>query len=148
MIEAATADPNASTVVTIGRFETLRDLRVVDLSDPPPPPSMFDAARRAARQPLMFLGGFAADLSREVTRDGAEHVEYVPTQIVTEYLRDAFDVGSGPPLLGLMYNSARAGGLNNCVLWIANDDACDPEDHPEHEDPPWLVLRAVERREL
>lgn len=147
-IEAASADPNASTVATIGRFETLHDLRVVDLSDPPPPPSIFDAARRAARQPLMFLGGFAADVSREVTRDGAEHVEYVPTQIVTEYLRDAFDVGTGPPLLGLMYSSARPGGLNNCVLWIANEDACDPEDLPNREGPPWLVLRSTERREL
>lgn len=147
-IESASADPSAPTVATIGRFETLRDLRVVDLSDPPHPPSMFDAARRAARQPLLFLGGFAADVSQAVTRDGAEHVEYVPTQIVTEYLRDAFEVGPGPPLLGLMYHSARAGGLNNCVLWIANEDACDPEDLPDRGDRPWLVLRSTERREL
>lgn len=147
-IEAASADPNDPAVATIGRFETLRDLRVVDLSDPPPPPSLFDSARRAARQPLMFLGGFAGDLSREVRRDGAEHVEYVPTQIVTEYLRDAFDAGPGAPLLGLMYSSARQGGLTNCVLWIANDDACDPEDLSDREHPPWLVLRDMERREL
>ncbi len=147
-IEASSADPHAASLATIGCFETLHDLRVVDLSDPPSPPSMFDAAGRTARQPLLFLGGFAADLSQDVTRDGAEHVEYVPTQVVTEYLRDAFDVGPGPPLLGLMYRSARPGGANNCVLWIANGDACDPEALPDRQPPPWLVLRSIERREL
>jgi hypothetical protein len=96
----------------------------------------------------MFLGGFAGDLSREVTRDGAEHIEYVPTQIVTEYLRDAFDAGPGPPLLGLMYGSARPAGLKNCVLWVANEGACDPQDVPDREGPPWLVLCNTERREI
>jgi hypothetical protein len=143
--ESANADPNTPTVATIGRFETLRDMRVVDLSDPPHPPSLFDARRRATRQPLMFLGGFAADVSRGVIRDGAEHVDYVPTQVVTEYLRDAFDVGPGPPLLGLMYASSQAKGIN-CVLWIANGDARDPGEIDSDEIPPWLVLRETERR--
>lgn len=146
--EAAQADPGISVVATVGRFELLRDARIVDLAHPPTPPSMFDAARRSQRQPLLFLGGFADDVSRPVTRDGAEHVEYVPTQIVTEYLHDVLNAGDGPPLLGLAYRASRSETHVNYALWISNDEACDIEALDDPAAGPWLVLRGSERRTL
>lgn len=144
--ETVAADPETTEAVTIGRFETLRDLRIVDLVDPPSPPSIFDVQQQSAIHPRRFLAGFARDISQEVTRDGAEHIEYVPTQIVTEFLRDAFDAGDGPPLLGVRYASSKVEGGVSIALWVDNDAACDPDDVPAAEDNVWLVLCGVERR--
>jgi hypothetical protein len=49
-----------------------------------PFPSLFDEQRRHLRAGLSFLHDFAADLAKPIEKDGREHIEYVPTQIVTE----------------------------------------------------------------
>lgn len=62
-------------------------------------PSLFDVAhKRRQRQPLIFLGAFASAVSEPFERDDRIHIEYVPTQIVTEWLRARFDPGSSVPL--------------------------------------------------
>lgn len=107
-VRGSSCRPRQGGMATVARFELLHDVRIVDLADPSPAPSMFDAARRSQRQPLLYLKGLADDVSRAVTRDGAEHVEYVPTQIVTEHLRDALPAGPGPRLLGFRYRSSKS----------------------------------------
>lgn len=40
---------------------------------------------------MIFLDRFAHEVSKPVAPDALEHIEYVPTQIVTEYFRHAFE---------------------------------------------------------
>lgn len=61
-------------------------------------------------------------------RDDRIHIEYVPTQVVTESLRTRFDPGHGEPLAGVLYGSSRNPGGVNVSLFIDNDGACDADD--------------------
>lgn len=103
----------------VGAFETARDLALLDLVDLPPLPSVYtDAGRRPDFFDLAFLRGFVADLVRPVVPDDRIHIEYVPTQIVTEYLR----LAAADPVDGILFRSARNGGVN--VVLFCDADAC------------------------
>ena len=113
----------------VGQFRTIRDLMVIDLSSLPDVPSRFDEERRDHYYDILFLRSFAEDLARPVTLDGREHIDYVPTQIVTEYLRQQapFQVD------GLQFASAQCVGLN-AVIFSTQDECVDEgdEDPTEH----------------
>jgi hypothetical protein len=70
-------------VVSVAQFQCQRPLTVLDLTDLPPTPSFF--GDREMYHGIRFLHEFEENFTKPVARDGMEHVEYVPTQIVTEY---------------------------------------------------------------
>ena len=72
--------------------------------------------------------------------DGREHIEYVPTQIVTEYFRRIFRV-EGRRLDGIIYESSRVVGRNAFVLFCENSQCIDGE--PTGEESEMLKLVAV-----
>ena len=76
----------------VGRFETLRPAVLLDLTAIRPIPSLFepipDSSEESPRRVLKFLRHVAEQVSIPIERDGKEHVEYVPTQVVTEFVRD------------------------------------------------------------
>lgn len=92
----------------IGSFRTLRDLTLVDLTKLPPG-RVFDSD--IDFRTVRFLDHFARDLSRPVSIDGSEHIEYVPTQVATEYLRFALGVD------GIKFTSSLTEG-SNVVLFV------------------------------
>jgi RES domain len=61
---------------------------------------------------LLFLFSFARDLSKPVILDGREHIEYVPTQVVTEYMRRLPDAA----IDGILHASAQSAGTS-CVIF-------------------------------
>ena len=95
-----------------GAFTTLGDLKIVDLTNLPPVPDYF-AADGSDRLVLAFLRDFVAVLVEPVILDGREHIDYVPTQIVTEYLRQFTD----PVVDGLRFASSQHPGGLNTVLF-------------------------------
>ena len=107
--------------LTVGQFVTTADFAVVDLTNVPPVPSMFDQERRHLRSGVMFLHRFVDEVKLPVTKDGREHVEYVPTQVVTEYFRHAFRVADGTAIRGILYPSSMEPGGVCCVLFFEND---------------------------
>lgn len=120
--EMHVADETRDTV-TFGVFKTLRPLQVLDLSKLPEVPSMFDESRYHKRMPLIFMRGFERDATKPVTKDGMEHIEYVPTQIVAEHFRHVFRQADGTRLDGILYRSSRnAGGI--CVALFCPQDDC------------------------
>lgn len=134
-VRNAEVDPER-TGTTTGTFEVQRELRIVDLSAIPDPPGLFDSEAHT-RPALRFLRGFAHDLSQGVTRDGREHVDYVPTQVVAEWLRYEFTPG-WEPIDGVAYRSAQADGV--CVaLFFGHGSAADPGAPPRPDQP--LQLR-------
>jgi RES domain len=114
--------------LTIGWFETLRELNVLDLVELPPVPSLFDKSALEIRPSLIFLHTFAHEVSKPVALDVFEHIEYVPTQIVTEYFRHAFEPEFGTRVDGIRYRSSvtRAGV---CLVLFVDNESCvdDPQ---------------------
>lgn len=101
----------------IASFEASRDLRILDLSDLPPLPSIFDGNQRWERERLLFLRHFVKEISRPVRKDGHEHIDYVPSQVVSEYFAQVHRVSSNQRLDGIVYPSAvRPGGVNIVIF--------------------------------
>lgn len=104
----------------IGAFETIRPLHVVDLAALPEIPSVFDLKGRQHYFELLFLWSFGRDLSKSVVLDGREHIEYVPTQVVTEYMRWL----PNTTIDGILYGSAQNGGTS-CVIFCGPEGCAD-----------------------
>jgi hypothetical protein len=122
-IETAVAEIGAHSSYSwavVGEFKTTAGLRVVDLSNLPDLPSIFDSDEQSKVRydELSFLRNFVEDLTLPIVLDGREHIDYVPTQVFTEYLRYSFPV----PLDGLLYPSAQGPGRN--VVLFCGPDAC------------------------
>ena len=87
--------------VWIAQFRSLRALRLLDLSQLPGIPSIYDQDHREEIAELTFLHDFVEDLVKPIEQDGREHIDYVPTQVVTEYFRHRFRMKEGEPLDGI-----------------------------------------------
>lgn len=85
-------------VITVGKFECIKSIGVIDLAD-------FDAKISRMKKPgesALFLRRFVREIAQRVSKDGQENIEYVPTQIFTEYLR----MKLSPDIGGIVYPSA------------------------------------------
>ena len=110
----AEAGAHAShTYVVTGEFTPTREISLIDLTNLPELPSIFDAARHQELFVLRFLRQFIHDITLPVELDGREHIDYVPTQVFTEYFRYAFPAGVD----GLMFSSAQGPGNNVAVFF-------------------------------
>lgn len=110
-----------SSSVTISDWVLTRDARVVDLTALPPIPSVFDCAKKSKAELSIFLSRFSDEISKPVIRDGSEHIDYIPTQVVSEYLAQVFKSSNGLHLDGMIYPSAAISGGKNMVLFPARD---------------------------
>ncbi len=129
-----TYDPELETVeqkISGGLFRPLRTLRLLDLSALPSIPDVFEIERHHLICPLRFFHAFARDIAKPVARNGREHIEYVPTQVVTEFFRHIYRTGGGKKLDGIVYNSSKNRGGEACVLFCENHHACSPEQKPQ-----------------
>jgi hypothetical protein len=111
--------PSVGGYVVLGKFEVIRPLTVLDLTifqGAPPGGSMFreDYAESVAR--WLFLRDFHRLISRAV-QPHEEFLEYVPTQVVADYLANVLGFD------GVIYSSAQMG-------WNTDEEDDDPpEDH-------------------
>jgi len=116
---------NNGKVVSIATFKTLRKIRLLDLSNLPEIPSLFDPNQRHFRSPLISLRGFVQELSQPISKDKQEHIEYVPTQVFTEYIRYLYKDNEGNALEGILYPSSKKPDGVSCVLFIENTQCVD-----------------------
>lgn len=119
-VAAEIGSHTAKRFAVIGAFETTRPLQMVNLSALPCIPSLFDPEQREHYYELRFLHQFARDLIEPVVLDGREHIDYVPTQVVTEYIRwlPALAVD------GILFTSAQNGGTS-CVIFCGPEGCAD-----------------------
>ena len=107
--------------VTWGQFELTADLPVVDFTRLSAVPSMFDPKLGSIHRQIEFFHRFVAQLSNRA-RPRHEQIDYVPTQIVTEYLLRVH--GNGESSKGLIYRSCLT--KEAClVLDVPNNDCVD-----------------------
>ena len=113
-------------IVWTGRFAVDEPTVIVDLGLLPDIPSFFDLSESVAhREQLTFLHQFRADVSKSIERDDHIHVEYVPTQVITEYLRRAFLTADDKPAFGLQFSSSRRPEGQNVVLFLDQEGCID-----------------------
>jgi len=91
---------------------------VLDLTSVPDIPSIFDPTLGALRRELVFLNRFVGQISDRARPDW-EAVDYVPTQIVTEFFLRIYEP-EGLPVSGLIYRSAIT-GAKAIVLDVPNN---------------------------
>jgi hypothetical protein len=108
---------------TVGEFTSKNEIMVVDFSALPSRLSIFDTANRKHFYPINFLWNFVTDLSKTVSKDGKEHIEYVPTQVVTEYIRYILTKNSKSKVGGIIYPSAKFYKRKACVLFLNNEES-------------------------
>lgn len=113
-------------VVILGEFISRQSLRLLDLTKTLPVPSLFDLGGSQERQVKIFWRNFVRDFAKPITRDDRSHVDYVPTQVVTEYFRYLYKHhigGSSARLDGVLYRSTkRPEGI--ALVVFANNSQC------------------------
>ena len=113
-------------------FKTIQDLNLLDLVNLPDIPSIFDDdTANLERASLSFLHRFNWDFTHPVQKDGREHVEYVPSQVVTEFVRYRLPRKAEREVHGIRYSSSRNDGGIGCVLFYAHEDFVDHGLGPE-----------------
>lgn len=103
--------------VYVASFKLTRPLLVVDLTKAIRLPSVFDLAQKGRRERALFHYGFVHEISKRVVKDSLEHLSYVPTQVVCEYLAQVFTKKDGERLGGLIYPSSVHKGGRNLVVF-------------------------------
>ena len=128
--------------ITVATFKTLKKLTVIDLTDLPELPSLFDKEKRHLRTPLKFLRSFLLDFSKPIKKDDddREHIEYVPTQVVTEYFRHVFRQGP-KKIEGIIYQSAQKRNGKSCVLFCDSEKCIqDNKVKTDENSDKWLMM--------
>jgi hypothetical protein len=138
-------------IVSIATFKTLKKLRVLDLCHLPEVPSLFDTSSRHLRSSLIFMRQFREEFRKPIKKSKLENIEYVPTQVFTEYIRHKYEDIEGNPIRGILYPSSRNPGGISCVLFILNEQCVDKHSikkKPSEEisKNACLFLETVERR--
>ena len=148
--EMEAGNPSIRDRLTRAVWKNTRDIGILDLTAVPESvPSMFSMPR-SEREVLIFLQRFLEDVRMPVEHDGREHIDYVPTQIVTEFFRHGATDDDLQGLEGVVYPSAQHPGGRSIVIFVSKDDL-DPGRGNGKEDPllvldPHSIVRLPARR--
>jgi hypothetical protein len=129
-------------LATVGTWTTARPLRFLDLVDVDVP-TLFDLTGQSQRPWRLFLKGFADDVSLPANPAGAA-VDYVPTQVFTEYVRHV--LGGSEPVRGIRYRSAMRPGGVSWVHFVDADGCTEAASGWESGLAHWLGLEATSPR--
>lgn len=101
-----------------GIFSTTENLNLVDLTKIPKYPSIYDEYSNRYIEIIAFLQSFINDISKPIDYKDSI-IEYIPTQIVTEYIRFNPDLN----VQGIIYPSSKDKKLNNIVLFFNHEES-------------------------
>lgn len=110
---------------SVAAFRVKSQIDVIDFTYLPPIPSRLDTKRAKDIESIVFLRKFIQDLSQPVEKDGKDHIEYIPTQIITEYIRFFFSKSRKLRVGGIIYSSTRHEGKKACVLFMDSKECLD-----------------------
>lgn len=106
--------PSEKEIVCYATFSLLQPVYIVDFTKIKkiPVPSIYDINKRNLRYPLRFLRAFLTDFTKPVEKDGREHIDYVPTQLVSEYIKFYITAENGSPVDGISYPCSKGSGVS------------------------------------
>lgn len=105
-------------LLVVGEFKTTRELSLVDLTALPNHVSIW----MDRWESVAFLKSFHRSITQPLLENGKEGIEYVPSQIFTEYLRWMFRDKNGKKVDGLIYDSCKT-SKSNVVLFCNNTES-------------------------
>lgn len=111
--------------VTVGRFRFEREVRIFDLADLPSITGLFSGVDRRTRLGLIFMHAFAREIARPVDRTDRIHIDYIPSQVVTEFIRDVNF--NGTAVDGIRYPSTLDADGRNLVLFATQNELIEPD---------------------
>jgi len=128
--EVSTQDSNRR--VTGGAFETLEPLTILDLSQIPLGPSYFVSDGPDRIHELQFLRQFVKDVSQLIEHDEKYHIEYVPTQVFTEFIRFELRKSLGQDIHGMCYPSSKRANKRCYALFFEQADCLTSEESKQY----------------
>lgn len=145
LAEARAAKKTRDMAATVAELRVMTPMTIVDFSKLPEIPSVFDDGPETPiiRHELGFLHGFRRDIQKKVELDGREHVEYVPTQVVCEYLRDQLPLDLGIDIHGLAWQSGRQENSLSLSLFVDSSGCVDAETRSLESSGPRIEVRAI-----
>lgn len=145
-VETLDSKRTKGKAITGGYFRNTVPLNLLDLDALPFVPSFFDIERFELRYHLIFLHEFVKDLSAPIERDDRVHIEYVPTQAFTEYVRWEMQNKAGELIHGICYPSSK--NDRKCYVLFCGHDQCiqQPASKAWMDIPKWLELDATSLR--
>jgi hypothetical protein len=120
----AEIDDNPKLGISVGTFKTTREANILNLTALPRPFGFFEQqpdSSEISRSALAFLNSFVKSMAVKVEPGQREHIDYVPTQVVTEWFRTVYR-GEGGRLDGIAYPSAQRVGGSSLVLFADRYD--------------------------
>ena len=120
-----THDTGDEKVITISKWESCRALRFLDLMNIPALPSIFDSKNRNMRPNILFLNSFKLEIVRPLVEDKFASVDYVPTQVFTEYIRHLYMDSRGNRYDGILYPSSKHPDHVNAVVFCERQNCLD-----------------------
>ncbi len=131
-------------VIHYGKFYPSRPLVLIDFTRKNSIPSIY-SSNSYLRSDIRLMNGFIKDFSKPIKRDGSEHIEYIPTQVITEYLKLNYTYNL-VKIDGILYNSTH-NNKKACVLFVENEmcknSSTDANDIPSNDS---LILYLNEYR--
>lgn len=103
----------------IGEFTTKKDLRILDLTRIPGPSFWMDDW-----QENQFLHSFNREVTKRLNPQDTNLLQYIPTQVFTEFLRYMFTDAKGNKLDGMIYGSSKT-REKNIVLFCNHKQSRD-----------------------
>ena len=105
----------------LGTFKNISPLKLINFSDLPSAPSPFEENSYDIRHAVRFLHCLKEDIIKPVSKDGREHIDYIPTQIISEYFRYRFKDKDGNHVDGFIYPSVKNDGGTNIVIFDSDN---------------------------
>jgi len=99
-------------------FKNKEKLRLVDFTRLPSLPSIFDMENNGSRDIIFFMETFMEEISQPIKSKNSI-LEYLPTQVVTEYLRYNPDLD----VQGMVYWSSKDANKKNIVLFFDHEES-------------------------
>jgi hypothetical protein len=143
VLETYDARKEQGQEIAIGVFRAGRALRLLNLANLPPIPSVFDPSQSYENPRIAFLHSFESDFTKPVSREDEAYTEYVPTQVVTEYVRHHLRTPTGEHVDGILYQSSRMRDALALVIFAESKD-CGPRVKGLFDRDPLLQLVRVE----
>lgn len=121
-LETISRENEEKDSVTISKFKLKKEIYVVDFNKLPQIPSVFDFKKVKTHYLIRFLYDLVRDFTQEIEKDGKEHIEYVPTQVVTEYFRYPFNKNRQHSIEGIVYPSSKNKSKSSSVIFWNNEE--------------------------
>lgn len=123
---------------SIAEFKTNKQIKLLNLVDLPKTPSCFDKENNVKISSIEFLKSFVEDVIKPINKED-EGIEYIPTQIFTEYIRFNPDL----KVEGIRYPSSKQNDKYNIVLFYDHKKSLEELEFIEDS----ITLHSMKKRE-